>query len=40
MLADAALETIGNADIEDAVGDVGHEVDVAFVFHGVASSPA
>lgn len=33
VLVDAALETVGNADIEDAVCDVGHKVDVSFVLH-------
>lgn len=40
MLVDAAFEAIGNTDVENAVGDVCHEIDVAFVFHDVASSPA
>ena len=33
MLIDAALETIGNTDVENAVGNVGHEIDVAFGAH-------
>ena len=30
VLVDAALEAVGNADVEDAVGDIGHEVDETF----------
>ena len=33
VLTNTALETIGNTDVENAVGDVGHEIDVSFMFH-------
>lgn len=33
VLVNATLETIGYTDVKDAIGDVGHEIDVAMVAH-------
>ena len=31
VFTNTALETIGNSDVEDAVGGVAHKIDVTFV---------